>query len=607
MSPRPSRRPVPVAVVLAVAAAAAAPPSGPRPTSRPAAVTVADPTIGRIRDEGLNRSQVMATLDELCNVIGPRLTGSPGQRHATEWTRDQLAKWGLANAHLEPWGPFGRGWEMDWFTFGVVQPYAIRLIGVPKAWSPGLDRPTEADVVYVDAHTLADVDKYRGKLRGKVVLIGPPRPVTAHFDPQAVRMDDAALAKLAAVGVGQNLGVALLMGPATRPGGPAPAPEPASRPIGLGRAAAQQFGANALAFLQQEGALLVVDPSSQGDGGTVYVAQASLPRAATRPTTGPATTVVTTAPAGAFAGNRAYAARPRAWSVDAPATPPQVTLADEDYDRLVSLLAHGVPVRVAVDLRVTFTPPDAVLTADTVAEIPGSDLADQVVMVGGHLDSWHGGTGATDNGVGAAAAMEAVRILRALNLHPRRTIRVALWTGEEQGLYGSTSYVKQHFGYVPDAPIDPATGQPTTRPASRPAVVRGPEYEKLSVYFNLDNGTGRARGIYAQSNPAAAALFRRWLAPLADLGAGTVTLANTGSTDHIPFDDVGLPGFQFIQDPIEYGSRTHHSTADVYDRIQPDDIRQAATVLATLAWDAANTDDRFPRKPAPPAGPPTRP
>ncbi len=595
MPARPSRRAVPVALALAAAAAARAqtPPAGPRPTTspttRPAAVTGADPTVARIRDEGLNRSQVMATLDELCNVIGPRLTGSPGQRHATEWTRDQLARWGLSNAHLEPWGPFGRGWELEWFTFQVVQPYTVRLNGVPKAWSPGFDRPVEADVVYVDAHTLADLERYRGQLRGKVVLIGRPRPVAAHFEPQAVRMDDVELAKLAAVGVGQDLGVAELMRPSTRPGGRPPASEPASRPIGLGRAAAQQFGANALAFLQQEGAALVVDPSSQGDGGTVYVAQASLPRPATGPTTAPTT--------GPFAGNRAYAARPRAWSPDAPPTPPQVTLADEDYDRLVSLLAHGQPVRAAVDLRVTFTPPEQTLTADTVAEIPGSDLKDQVVMVGGHLDSWHGGTGATDNGVGAAAAMEAVRILHALNLHPRRTIRVALWTGEEEGLYGSTSYVKQHFGYVPDAPVDPATGRPSTRPASRPAVVRGPDYEKLSVYFNLDNGTGKVRGLYAQSSPAAAALFRRWLAPFADLGAATVTLANTGSTDHIPFDDVGLPGFQFIQDPIEYGSRTHHSTADVYDRIQPDDIRQAATVLAAMAWDAANTDDRFPRKP----------
>ena len=574
-------------------------------TTAPATRPV-DPAIAAIRDQGLNHSQVMATLDTLCNVIGPRLTASPGGRRASEWTRDQLATWGLADAHLEPWGPFGRGWAMDWFSFQTVQPYTVRLGGVPKAWSPGLDRPIEADVVYVDARTRAELEAYRGKLRGKIVLIGRPRPAAAHFAPQAVRMDDAELARLASVGAGKDVGVAELMRPATRSAGadanlPA-APTSAPARSAVSWRAYRQFQLAALNFLRQEGAAVVVDPSTQGDGGTVYVAQASLPvptpadgpagRPATGPASGPTAGPPTTRPGGT--GNRPYADRPRAWSPDAPPTVPQVTLAAEDYNRLVSLLAHGQPVRAAIDLRVTFTPQSDVLTANTVADLPGTDLKDQVVMVGGHLDSWHGGTGATDNGVGAAAAMEAIRILKAAGLHPRRTVRVALWTGEEQGLYGSTAYVTKHFGYVPE-PL-PTTRR--SRPATRPAVVRRADYEKLSAYFNLDNGTGRIRGLYAQSNPAAAALFRTWLAPVADLGAGTVTLADTGSTDHVSFDDVGLPGFQFIQDPIEYGSRTHHSTADTYDRIQPDDMRQAATVMAVVLWDAANAPDRFPRKSA---------
>ena len=638
---RPTRLAAALALSTTLAAAPATRPAS-QPTTAPAHAPI-DPAVAKIRDEGLNRSQVMATLDTLCNVIGPRLTASPGGRHASEWTRDQLATWGLANAHLEPWGPFGRGWALDWFSIQTVAPYTIRLTGVPKAWSPGLDRPIEADVVYVEARTVRDLTRYKGQLRGKIVLLGRPRPVSAHYEPQAVRMDDEELSRLARVGAGRDVGVDELMRPGTRPAGvgtaaPGPRPSsgpavaaPATAPAGLGRGSARLFLPVALDFLQREGAAIVVDPSTEGDGGTVYVAQASLPvampsdgpapRAVTRPTTGPTSgpasgTVAAppaTNPAG-FIGGRAYANRPRVWSADAPPTLPQVTLANEDYDRLVSLLGHGQTVRAAVDLRVTFTPPEQTLTANTVAELPGTDLKDQIVMVGGHLDSWHGGTGATDNGVGAAAAMEAIRILKAAGLHPRRTIRVALWTGEEEGLYGSTAYVKQHFGYVPDpvplfgSPTRPSTG-PTTGPAGnpfagfgrrprRPAVVKAADYDRLSVYFNLDNGTGKIRGLYAQSNPAAAVLFKRWLAPVADLGAGTVTLADTGSTDHESFDDIGLPGFQFIQDPIEYGSRTHHSTADVYARIQPDDMRQASTVMALMLWDAATMDERFPRKTA---------
>jgi Zn-dependent M28 family amino/carboxypeptidase len=273
------------------------------------------------------------------------------------------------------------------------------------------------------------------------------------------------------------------------------------------------------------------------------------------------------------------------------------------------MLKRGEKLKMAADLDVQFNENDP-FSYNTIAEIPGTDLKDQIVMVGAHLDSWHSGTGATDNAVGSAAAMEAVRIIQSLNLHPRRTIRVALWTGEEEGLLGSAAYVKKHLGYDPQsgarrerlrraAATETSDANPTTEPAPvEPArkIVKEADYENLSVYFNLDNGTGKIRGIYAQGNDAAVPIFKDWMAYFRDLGATTVSSSNTGSTDHVSFDSIGLPGFQFIQDPIEYNSRTHHSNEDVYDRIQADDMKQASTIMAAFVWKAANMDDRFPRK-----------
>jgi hypothetical protein len=400
----------------------------------------------------------------------------------------------------------------------------------------------------------------------------------------------------------------------------APTTGPATRP---GRGRFDRFASRALEFADKEGALLVVTPSTRGDGGTFFVQGASIPGESPfggRPTTGPAeargSRDATTRPTGPTT-------RPRVWAKDAPKIPAQVTLATEDYNRLVRMLKSADAPTVAVDLQVKFHDADP-MAYNTIAEIPGTDpkLKDEIVMVGGHLDSWHSGTGATDNAVGAVAAMEAVRIIKALDLKPRRTIRVALWTGEEQGLYGSAAYVKKHFGHDPDAESRRAAerarraaeqagetpsevGQasaPTTAPVAR-KITKGPEYEKLSAYYNLDNGTGKIRGIYAQSNAAAVPIFKQWMPYFADLGANTVTLSNTGSTDHASFDQIGLPGFQFIQDQIEYSSRTHHSNQDVYDRIQVDDVKQAATIMAAFVWKTANMDERFPRKPeTPPTG-----
>ena len=525
--------------------------------------------IQRIKDEGMNRSQVMQTLSYLSDVIGPRLTASPGMKRANEWTRDQLTKWGLQNAHLEPWGPFGRGWTLKRFSAQVIEPTAIPLIAYPKAWSPGLATPLTSDVVYVDAKTEADLEKFKGKLNGKIVLSAPTRDVAAHFDAQGTRLNEKELLALA------------------------DAPEP--RPAGSRRnfdnpqfRAAFEFANAKLRFFQTEGAALLIDPS-RGDGGTIFVQSASVPSPKRDPNaTGPA-------PRGVSPFDKS-----------GPKVTPQVVLAVEHYNRIARMLQAGEPVKMTVDLSVEWQDAD-LMGYNTIAEIPGTDLKDEIVMLGGHMDSWHSGTGATDNAAGVSVAMEAVRIIQALGLKPRRTIRIALWSGEEQGLLGSRAYVTEHFGSFQTTSAAPATGNANTNgngngngngsaaPAA-PALVKKAEYDKLSGYFNLDNGTGKIRGVYLQGNEGVRTLFRQWLVPFRDMGASTLTISNTGGTDHLSFDQIGLPGFQFIQDEIEYDTRTHHSNQDVFDRIQGDDMKQAATIMAAFVYQTAMRDEKLPRK-----------
>jgi hypothetical protein len=593
------------------------------PLPRGAATTRGDDPVSRIRDEGLNRSQAMQTLSYLSDVIGPRLTGSPNLRRANEWTRERLESWGLSNAHLEAWGPFGRGWSLKRFSAQVVSPQDIPLIAFPKAWTPGFERPVSGEVVHVDAATMAELRKYHGKLRGAVVLFGAVREVQARFEPLAVRLGDTDLLRLAnsdvstpappglARTITPSERLALLAGnpvarlsrAGTRPATVA-AGRPASRPS-TGPAALPI--SRVLSFMAGEGAAVVVTPSTQGDGGTFFVTSASVPGDSPTPA----------APGG---GGVVPSNFPRPWATTQPiGGPAQVVLATEQFNRLVRMIRAEERLTMEVDLRVALHE-ESPMAYNTVAEIRGTDLADEVVMLGAHMDCWHSGTGATDNGAGCAAVMEAVRIIKALGLEPRRTIRVALWTGEEQGLLGSKAYVGKHFGYYPEPTTGPSR-RPTTRAAgkssrasrgpggargqgarpttaaTRPALVKREEYEKLSVYFNLDNGTGKVRGVYLQGNEAVRPLFRKWLAPFADLGASTLTLANTGGTDHLSFDAIGLPGFQFIQDPVEYWTRTHHSNEDVFDRIQADDLKEAAVILATFAYDAAMMDAKVPRKP----------
>jgi carboxypeptidase Q len=566
--------------------------------------------VASIRQEGLHHSQVMETLTQITEVIGPRLTASPNLKRANEWARDQLIGWGLTNSHLEAW-PFGRGWSLKRYSAEVVAPQCILLVGAPNAWSQGLEKPLEAEVVLFDAKSDENLEQYKGKLAGKIVLSGPQRELKPRYGPMGQRLTETNLLQLANAGPPmapkrratsdagsaaqitegrrrtrkQAASTAQNPQSLTNASGTKPAPE-AQRPGG-GRGRPQS---RFLSFIAQEKAALVVNCSSLGEGGTFVVAGAS---------------VALAEPAGRSSATNTI----RAWSTNAPTTPPQITLVTEDYNRLVRMIREGQKPRMAVELQVEFHDED-LMAYNTLAEIPGTDLKDEIVMLGAHLDSWHAGTGATDNGAGVAATMEAVRILKALKLQPRRTIRIALWSGEEQGLLGSKAYVARHFGfYTNTSPLAAAVRSPkdevqtpaattSTKTNSEPTrkLVRLRDYEKLSVYLNLDNGAGKIRGVYMEGNEAMRPLFRDWLEPFRDLGAETLSLSRTYGTDHQSFTAIGLPGFQFIQDPLDYG-RTHHSNADVLDRIEPDDLKQASVILATLALDAANLEARVPRKP----------
>ena len=543
----------------------------PQPTVAAAAASkpvykAPDEIIAKIRDESMNRSQVLQTLSYLTDVIGPRLTNSPGMKRANEWTRDQMTKWGLQNSKLEAWGPFGRGWTLKSFSATVVDPQTIPLIAYPKAWSPGTNGAVTADVVYLDAKTDADLEKYKGQLKGKIVLISDLRELKADFKGLGTRRTDDELATMAAYD------------PTTatqRPSAGQPTPEQIQRYM-------QRFvvGAKRMNLLVQEGAAMLVDNSSPGENGAVFVAGAA---------------VAQEVPADPMQMRGMTRIQPYQKEAESKMIP-QMTMATEHYNRLVRMIKAGEKPKMTVELAVQYQDQD-LMGYNTVAEIPGSDpnLKSEVVMLGGHMDSWHSGTGATDNAAGVAVAMEAARIIQTLGLKPRRTIRVALWSGEEQGLHGSREYVKQHFGEMQNG-NQMAAMMGGAAPAG--TLVKKPDYEKLSVYYNLDNGTGKIRGVYLQNNPAVKPIFEAWLAPFKDLGASTVTLNNTGGTDHLAFDGIGLPGFQFIQDEIEYNTLTHHSNQDVFDRIQADDMKQASAVMAAFVYQSAMMDEKIPRKEA---------
>ncbi len=518
-------------------------------TAKLAVYTAPKDTIERIREEGMNRSQVMQTLSYLTDVIGPRLTGSPGMKRANEWTRDKMKDWGMQNARLETWGPFGRGWNLRKFSASVVEPQFTPLIAYPRAWSPSTNGLVTSEVVYLDLEKPGDITKYKGQLKGKIVLASHERPLKPVDKPYLNRISDEELVKMSSAAQPKDDGEVI----------------PAEALKGI----SEYFNqiAKTISFLKSEGAAVLVNNSNAGGGGTVFVDGA-----------GVGVEVGELKSIDDFIASPAFQPQNKKYEAN---MMPEITMATEDYNRLVRMIKLGAKPVMSVEIDAQYLDEDP-NGYNTVAEIPGSDpaLKDEVVMLGAHLDSWHSGTGATDNGAGSAAVMEAARIILASGLKPRRTIRVALWSGEEQGLYGSTAYVKQHFGEKMNG-----------------AVSRGAEYEKLSAYYNLDNGTGKIRGVYMQGNAAVRPFFEAWLAPFADAGAKTLTLSNTGGTDHLPFDAIGLPGFQFIQDPVEYNTRTHHSNQDNFDRIQADDMKQAATIIAAFAYQTAMMDGKLPRKP----------
>jgi carboxypeptidase Q len=516
--------------------------------------------VKKIREEGTQRSQVMDTLSWLTDVHGPRLTNSPQYKRASEWAKGKLTEWGLQNATLEAWGPFGRGWSLEGFTANIVSPNFIPLIAYPKAWSPSTNGVLRGKVVYLDAKTPADLEKYKGQLKGAIVLISPPRDVQAHFKPEGTRATDEELLAMANSPAPES-------GGGFRGGRGGPGGNPDMR-------AAMELNNKKWQMVYEEGAGVALD-IGRGDGGTIFVQSVTMP-----------------APA---AGGNPFD-RPRPYSPDAKIIP-QASLSAEHYNRIVRMVTKGVPVELEVQITAKYQDQD-LMGYNVIAEIPGSDLKDEIVMVGGHFDSWHSGTGATDNAAGSAVAMEVVRILQSLGVKPRRTIRIGLWGGEEQGLIGSREHVAKH--YASRQATAPSAGSPAGAQGQQAPLELKPAHDKFSAYFNLDNGTGKVRGVYLQGNEAVRPIFRAWLEPFRDLGASTLTSRNTGGTDHLSFDGVGLPGFQFIQDEIEYSSRTHHSNQDVYDRIQADDMKQASVIIASFVYNAAMRDEKLPRKPLPP-------
>ena len=506
-----------------------------------------------IREEGLQRSHIMDYAGGLIDGIGPRLTGSPNMAKANAWTRDQLTKMGCVHAHLEDWGEFGMGWQQLNTWVRMTEPDTAVFMAQATPWSPSTNGPVTAQAISVVVNESGDMAKYKGKLSGKIVLLGALRDVPVPDKPFFERYTDKDLKELESL--------------------PVEGEQADTQARNERSAKRNKLMSELVAFLAEEKVAAVIVPSRDGQygGGTGIIFDDN----------------------GAALGRTPYH---RDTAVPFPVVVTQI----ESYGRVFRLLANHVPVSLEMDVETKVTG-DHEHGFDTVAEIPGTDpaLKEQVVMVGGHLDSWISGTGATDNGAGSIVAMEVMRILNALKIKPRRTIRIALWTGEEGGLFGSRGYATQHFGSFPrsTAPDQMLLSEYARKPAG-PLTLK-PEQKLVSAYFNVDNGTGRIRGIYTQGNAAVDSIFAQWMAPLKDLGVTAISNRDTGGTDHLSFDAVGIPGFQFIQDPMDYGTRTHHSNMDTYERLQPADLKQMAVVEAIFVYNAAMREQMIPRKPLP--------
>jgi carboxypeptidase Q len=506
------------AVLIAVAALAA---------SMPQDVPVDGAIIARIREEGFQRSQVMDIAGYICDVLGARLTLSEDMKRAQAWVRDKMTGIGLTNVVLEPFMDYGVAWDNEYLSIHMLEPDYQPMVGYPLTHTPGTPGRIDCPAVYAELRTRADLEKYRGRLTGAAVLATPPAPVDMDALTRGVaRRTEEEL---------RALETAVIPVPQRRPAAPVPPNPDLLKPE------------EKMAFYKAEGAAVILQCDSGWPGAV---------RGFARPGT-----------------------KDDRWSRDASlAGPPILAVTPEHYNRMVRILERGIPVRVGIDVRnrIGETVEQAV---NVLGEIRGTDLADEIVMIGAHFDSWHASPNASDNASGCAVMLEAARILNAIGARPRRTIRVALWGGEEQGLHGSREYVLRHFG----SPEDPA--HPVT-----------PGYEKFSCYFNQDYGAGQYRGIYLQGNEHARRLLSAWMAPFRDLGLSAVSIQSVGSTDHIPFDQAGLPGFQFIQDRL--GGTGGHTNLDFYEGLRADDLMKNAVVIAAFAWHAATSDERMPRKTA---------
>lgn len=492
--------------------------------------TINHDVIARIKTEGFQNSQIMETLGYMTDVFGARLTNSPNERAAQRWARDKMISFGLQNVQLESWGNWGKGWSVERFSVEMTAPTYDRLMAYPLGWSPSTNGAVAGNPVLVSIRSSADFPKYRGKLKNAIVLNGrfdfnkPEARAESFFK----RLTDEELAKAAKAIEPTQQGIL---------GDPVKSywDEEKEWLETLAR------GKEIYKFFRDEGAAALITPSRRANG--VLSVQGF-------------------------------------YDTEANNNLPAFVVAREQYARIARLLDRNVPVKLELNLQTRFT--DDATAYNVIGEIPGTDnkLKDEVVMLGGHFDSWHSATGAVDNAAGCVVMMEAARILKAIGVRPRRTIRVALWSGEEQDYFGSMGYVKKHFG-------DPAT------------VKLLPEHQKLAAYYNLDNGSGQIRGIFLQGNEAARPIFQAYLKPFDYLGASTVTILNTGGTDHMSFDSVGLPGFQFIQDPLDYETRVHHTNLDVFEAAIEQDLKINAAIIASLAYHTAMRDEKLPRKALP--------
>jgi carboxypeptidase Q len=500
--------------------------------------------IHRLKQEAMANSKVMDTLFQLTEVIGARITGSPAHKAAAEYAVKRLQEHGATNAKLEKW-EFGRGWSFSHFNMHMTAPAASTIIGYPLAWTPGTNGPVSGEVVYAPIASPSDFARFKGKLAGKIILMERPRELTLPVTPLAKRYTEQELTEMemALTPTGPR-------GPGEAAAGPGPAlpllpgEERPTTPEGI-REVMTRFRNQRNQFLKDEGVVLALSSGTKGESGTVF---------------------------GTSGGSH---------DIKHVTPPPMAAIAGEHYNRIHRLITKKIPVKLEFDIKSQFHD-ETKDSFNVIGEIAGTGKnKDEYVMIGAHLDSWHGGTGATDNGASCAVMIEAMRVLKESGVMLNRSVKIGLWSGEEQGLLGSRAWVKEHL-------------------ANRDTMQLTKEHSRIAGYFNIDNGVGKIRGIYTQGNEMVKPIFEQWLAPFKDLGGPMhVTGRTTGSTDHVSFDAVGIPGFQFIQDPMDYGTRTHHSNMDHYDRVQPADLMQQVAILTSFVYHTANRSELLPRKPLP--------